>query len=105
MTRVLSVAALWCLAAMIASVQSMAAPTPAPLPTIPSFRFSPPPSPAAAASAPPALSPDQMRAIDQIAQTEPSAQAVAGITLAVVRGGRLVYSRGYGYRRSSCSRR
>ena len=97
MTRVLSVAVAWCLAATIASAQSVAAPTPAPLPTIPSFRLSPPPSPSATASTQPVLSPDQMQAIDKIAQTELNSQAVAGLTLAVVRNGRLVYSRGYGY--------
>lgn len=83
------------------------APTAAPVPT-----FAPGPSPAPARSplggrpvgspspAPlpsvAALSNDQMREIDQIAIRSLENQAVGGISLAVVRDGRVVYSRGYG---------
>jgi len=85
-----------------------AAPTPAPVPTLAPAAPSPAPSrssfptrpvgapsPAALPSVA-ALTNDQMRKIDDIATLSLQNQAVAGITLPVVRDGRVVYSRGYG---------
>ncbi len=75
-----------------------AAPTPTPIPvaTLPPRGATVTPAPSAAPSAPP-LSDDQMRRIDEVALDALQQQAVPGIALAVVRNGRVVYSRGYGY--------
>ena len=97
------------LATFIAAALSSAAataPTPAPVPTLPvpspaptrsSFVGRPvgSPSPAPLPSVA-ALTNDQMGKIDQIAIQSLQNQAVGGISLAVVREGRVVYSRGYG---------
>src|SRR5437660_8746477 len=74
------------------------APTPTPLPiaTLPPRSASPVPVPSAT-PAQPSLTSDQASKIDQIAIDTLRGQAVAGISLAVVRDGRVVYSRGYGF--------
>ena len=76
-----------------------AAPTPTPIPvaTLPPRGASPAPQPAPSVSATPPLSADQMRKIDEIAISELEQQAAPGLALAVVRDGRVVYSRGYGF--------
>ena len=70
---------------------------PTPMPSRPPFAgrpvVTPPPAPLPSAAA---LTNDQMRKIDQIAIQSLQDQAVGGIALAVVRNGRVVYSRGYG---------
>lgn len=71
--------------------------SPSPAPTRPPFGGRPvaTPSPAPLPSVA-ALSSDQMKKIDSIVIQSLQDQAVGGITIAVVRGGRVVYSRGYG---------
>lgn len=90
-------------AVTFAAVFLAAAPTPTPapapvaLPTLPAHTATATPAPAPAASTSAALSADQMGKIDQVAEQALSTQAVTGISLAVVRDGRVVYSRAYGY--------
>lgn len=73
-----------------------APPTPPPLRASPGGRPvgtpAPLPSPSVAS-----LSADQMRKIDAIAIDALQTQALGGLALAVVRDGRVVYSRGYGF--------
>lgn len=78
--------------------QTPAPPTPSP-PTMRPSPFgrpvgspSPVPSPSVAS-----LSADQMRKVDGIAIQALQTQALGGLALAVVRNGRVVYSRGYGF--------
>lgn len=75
----------------------IAAPTPTPLATLPPPGHQvtvPAPSPVPSQAS---LTNEQMAKIDAIATRELGAQAVTGMALAVVRGGRVVYSRGYGF--------
>ena len=71
-------------------------PTPMPVATLPPRAATPVPAPSPTASQP-GLTNDQMTKIDQIAVDQLREQTVPGLSLAVVRDGRLVYSRGYGY--------
>ena len=76
-----------------------AGPTPTPLPVAtlpPSGRAAPVPAPSPTPSQP-GLTAGQISKIDQIAFRQLGEQAVSGISLAVVRDGRVVYSRGYGF--------
>jgi D-alanyl-D-alanine carboxypeptidase len=91
-------------AAALLSAAGAAAPTPipAPVPTLASPRPSPfgrpvgTPSPLPSPSVA-SLTTDQMRKVDGIAIGALQSQAVAGLSLAIVRNGRVVYSRGYGF--------
>jgi len=78
-------------------MSGLAAPTAAP--TLPPLHVgaSPTPAPLPAPFSTPALTPDQMQKIDRIALQALGEQATSGISLAIVRGGSVVYSRGYGY--------
>jgi D-alanyl-D-alanine carboxypeptidase len=72
-------------------------PTPLPVATLPPHAApSPLPAPSPTPSQP-GLTNDQMSKIDQIALDQLREQTVPGLSLAVVRDGRVVYSRGYGY--------
>jgi D-alanyl-D-alanine carboxypeptidase len=72
-------------------------PTPLPVATLPPHTApSPLPAPSPGPSQP-GLTNDQMSKIDQIALDQLREQTVPGLSLAVVRDGRVVYSRGYGY--------
>ena len=73
-----------------------ATPTPLPVATLPPRGAILTPRPAPLATATP-LPADEMRKIDDIAISELQLQAVPGMALAVVRDGRVVYSRGYGF--------
>lgn len=81
-------------AVMLASIAL--APSPAPVPTLPPLHASP--SPAASAWPPaPSISNEQMQKIDEIALGSLASQATAGMSIAVVKQGRVIYSRGYGF--------
>jgi len=86
-------------AALLSAAGAAPTPTPTPFPAPARSPFGgrpvATPSPAALPSVA-ALTNDQMRKIDQIAIQSLQDQAVGGISLAVVRNGRVVYSRGYG---------
>jgi len=71
-------------------------PTPLPVPTLPAGPAAVSPAPSASATAR-GLTTDQMTKIDQIALDALRDQTVPGISLAIVREGSVVYSRGYGY--------
>lgn len=93
--------------ALVAALSApIATPTPLPLPTMqpqpstsPSFATPPPTSgsPTATGVSGSALTPDQMQQIDAIAGQQLREQAGAGLALAVVRQGKVVYTRGYGF--------
>ncbi|HXW76626.1 MAG TPA: serine hydrolase domain-containing protein [Candidatus Eremiobacteraceae bacterium] len=103
MLRALAIVSVCCLCCIAAGAPRQANPgavpplaAPSSFPTLPGFGVSPTPAPLGSPTSSP-LTSDQMQKIDQLAQAQLVQQAIPGLSLAIVRGGNVVYARGYGY--------